>query len=116
MRLLNTRGGRGSFTGTVTYKNAAKSRAAALEQGVERLMVETDCPYLAPEPLRGKVCEPAFVAHTLAALARLFSVPEADLPGRPRATRSGFSPPRHFSPKMQPCVFRYSRDSPQFRV
>jgi TatD DNase family protein len=42
-------------------------------------MVETDCPYLAPEPLRGRVCEPAFVAHTLAALARLFSIPEAEL-------------------------------------
>jgi len=79
MRLLNARGARGSFTGTVTYKNAAKTRAAALEQGVERLMVETDCPYLAPEPLRGKVCEPAHVAHTLAALARLFSIPEAEL-------------------------------------
>jgi len=79
IRLLNARGGRGSFTGTVTYKNAAKTRAAALEQGMERLMVETDCPYLAPEPLRGKVCEPAHVAHTLAALARLLSMPEAEL-------------------------------------
>ena len=56
------RGGRASFTGIVTYKNAPNVQKALLEQGLDRLMIETDCPYLTPEPHRGKANEPAFVA------------------------------------------------------
>lgn len=58
-----------SFAGNVTYKNAYDLRAAARGVSVERLLVETDCPYLAPQPVRGKTNEPAFVVHTVAALA-----------------------------------------------
>jgi TatD DNase family protein len=69
MRMLRARGGRGSFTGIVTYRNAADVRAALAEQGAGVLMVETDAPYLAPEPHRGKRCEPAHVRLTAEACA-----------------------------------------------
>jgi TatD DNase family protein len=58
---INARGGRASFTGIVTYKKADSVRAALASQGLENLMLETDCPYLAPEPHRGKSNEPAFL-------------------------------------------------------
>lgn len=82
MAELNSRGGRGSFTGIVTYKNAQNVRDAALSQGLDRLMVETDAPYLAPVPHRGKVNEPAYVIHTATALAELFGVPLEQLARR----------------------------------
>ncbi len=71
---LVRRGGRGSFTGILTYKNAPDVRAAAKAQGLERCMIETDAPYLAPEPRRGEPNEPAFLRHTAAAAADLFGV------------------------------------------
>ncbi|MDR1011112.1 MAG: TatD family hydrolase [Opitutaceae bacterium] len=75
MRELARRGGRGSFTGVLTYKNAATVREAAIEQGLSRFMVETDAPYLTPEPHRGKPNEPAFVRHTAEyAAAKVFGV------------------------------------------
>jgi len=74
MREVNWRGGRGSFTGIATYKSAENVRQAALEQGLDRLMVETDAPYLSPEPHRGKRNEPAFLAQTAAVLARTFAL------------------------------------------
>jgi TatD DNase family protein len=58
-----------SFAGNVTYKNAADLRASAREVSAERLLVETDCPYLSPQPVRGQTNEPAYVVHTVAALA-----------------------------------------------
>lgn len=58
------RGARASFTGIVTYKSAENVREAARAHGVDRLMVETDCPYLAPIPHRGRENEPAYVRHT----------------------------------------------------
>jgi TatD DNase family protein len=61
---LTRRGGCGSFTGILTYKNAAAVRTAARAQGLGRFMVETDAPYLTPLPHRGKSNEPAFVRHT----------------------------------------------------
>jgi TatD DNase family protein len=60
-----------AFNGVLTFKNASEVRKAALLAPAERLLVETDSPYLAPVPLRGRRCEPAYVAHTLAALADL---------------------------------------------
>jgi TatD DNase family protein len=60
-----------SFAGNVTYKNAYDLRAAARRVPVDRLLAETDSPYLAPQPVRGKRNEPAFVVHTYAALAEL---------------------------------------------
>jgi TatD DNase family protein len=58
-----------SFAGNVTYKNAEDLRAAAEAVPAELVLAETDCPYLSPQPVRGKTNEPAFVVHTLAALA-----------------------------------------------
>jgi TatD DNase family protein len=71
---LNGRGGFGSFTGVITYKNAESVRAAALAQGLERLMIETDAPYLSPLPHRGKPNEPAYLRHTAEFCAGLFGV------------------------------------------
>ena len=58
-----------SFAGNVTYPKARDLRDAAAQVPVERLLAETDCPYLAPQPVRGRENEPAFVAHTIAMLA-----------------------------------------------
>lgn len=60
-----------SFAGMVTYKTADDLRSVAKSVPANRLLVETDCPYLAPVPVRGKRNEPGFVAHTAAALAAL---------------------------------------------
>lgn len=59
-----------SFAGMVTYKNAQQLRAVAAQMPFDRLLVETDCPYLAPVPVRGQRNEPAFVRHTAECLAR----------------------------------------------
>jgi TatD DNase family protein len=64
MAELSRRGGFGSFTGVLTYKNAGAVRAAAKSQGLARFMVETDAPYLTPVPHRGQPNEPAFLRHT----------------------------------------------------
>ncbi|MDX6413648.1 MAG: TatD DNase family protein [Gaiellaceae bacterium] len=58
-----------SFAGNATYKNAEDLRAAARAVPADRILAETDCPYLAPQPVRGKTNEPAYVMHTVAALA-----------------------------------------------
>ncbi|MBC8036824.1 MAG: TatD family hydrolase [Rhizobiales bacterium] len=63
-----------SFSGIVTYKNAGDLRAVAAEVPMDRLLVETDAPYLAPVPFRGKTNEPAFVVKTLEALAAVKGV------------------------------------------
>jgi TatD DNase family protein len=57
-----------SFAGNVTYPNAYDLRAAARAVPAERLLVETDSPYLSPQPRRGRPNEPANVVHTVAAL------------------------------------------------
>lgn len=59
-----------SFSGIVTFKKADALRAVARAMPLDRLLVETDAPYLAPTPRRGKRNEPAFVAHTAAEVAR----------------------------------------------
>jgi TatD DNase family protein len=74
MNELVRRGGCGSFTGIITYPKADAVRAAARAQGIARLMIETDAPYLAPVPHRGKPNEPAFVRHTAECCAQLFGV------------------------------------------
>jgi TatD DNase family protein len=60
-----------SLPGTVTYKNAAHAQDVASRIPLDRLMVETDCPYLTPVPLRGKRNEPLYVRHTVEKIARL---------------------------------------------
>ena len=59
-----------SFAGNVTYPNASELRLAATQVPADRILAETDTPYLAPQPRRGRPNEPANVVHTLAALAR----------------------------------------------
>ncbi len=59
-----------SFSGIVTYKNAQPIRDAVRRVPLDRILIETDCPYLAPVPCRGKRNEPAFVVHTAATVAR----------------------------------------------
>ncbi len=67
-----------SLSGIVTFKNAKDLQAIAAEVPEDRLLVETDAPFLAPVPNRGKVCEPAFVADTARFVAELRGVsPEA---------------------------------------
>jgi TatD DNase family protein len=68
-----------SFAGNVTYPKAAELRAAALRVPAERLLVETDAPYLAPQPVRGKPNQPANVIDTAQALAVERRVPYAEL-------------------------------------
>ena len=58
-----------SFAGNVTYPKADDLRAAAMRVPADRLLAETDSPYLSPQPVRGKRNEPAHVVHTVAALA-----------------------------------------------
>jgi len=63
-----------SFAGPLTYKNAADLRAIAPHVPLERLLVETDCPYLAPAGKRGQRNEPAFIRETAACLADLHNL------------------------------------------
>jgi len=64
-------GGMISFSGMLTFKRSDELRTLAREVPADRLLVETDAPYLAPEPHRGQRCEPAMVARTAARLAEL---------------------------------------------
>lgn len=82
MAELVKRGGFGSFTGIITYKTADNVRAAALAQGLDRLMIETDAPYLTPMPHRGKPNEPAYLRHTAEFCAGLFQVSLDELAAR----------------------------------
>lgn len=60
-----------SFAGPVTYKNAKKTQEVAAKIPLDRILVETDCPYLTPEPLRGKQNEPANVLYVAEKIAQL---------------------------------------------
>jgi TatD DNase family protein len=68
-----------SISGIVTFKNAQDLQATAKAIPQERLLVETDSPFLAPVPNRGKTCEPAFVADTAAFLSDLRDEPLDEL-------------------------------------
>ncbi len=68
-----------SISGIVTFKNAEDLRVTVRELPLERLLVETDSPYLAPIPKRGKSCEPSYVLHTAQFVADLKGVPLAEL-------------------------------------
>lgn len=63
-----------SISGIITFKNAETLRETVRALPIERLLVETDSPYLAPVPMRGKPCEPAYVAYTAAKVAELKGV------------------------------------------
>jgi TatD DNase family protein len=78
-KLVLDRGYYVSFTGVVTFKNAQKTRDAAKIVPLDRLMVETDCPYMSPEPVRSqRPNEPALMVHTAGVLAELKGVKMED--------------------------------------
>src|SRR5260221_6984312 len=60
-----------SFSGILTFKNADAIRDAARFAPADRILVETDSPFLAPVPVRGKRCEPAYIVHTARYLAEI---------------------------------------------
>lgn len=72
-------GGYISFSGILTFKNSPEIREIARNVPRDRLLVETDAPYLAPMPHRGKRNEPSFVCHTAAVLAETIGVSEAEI-------------------------------------
>ncbi|MBV9645899.1 MAG: TatD family hydrolase [Candidatus Eremiobacteraeota bacterium] len=65
--------------GIVTFKNARALQEAVGGAGLGRIVLETDCPYLAPVPQRGRRNEPAYIVHTLETVARLLGAPPADV-------------------------------------
>jgi TatD DNase family protein len=67
-----------SLSGVVTFKSAVNIREAAAWAPLDRLLVETDCPFLAPVPLRGKRNEPAYVTHTAQVVASLRGIDYED--------------------------------------
>jgi TatD DNase family protein len=68
-----------SFSGIVTFKNAQSVQASARQVRLDRLLIETDCPFLAPVPHRGKRNEPSYVQYVADALAKLRNVPLATI-------------------------------------
>jgi TatD DNase family protein len=72
-------GGYVSFSGILTFKNSTELRAIAADVPRDRLLVETDAPYLAPIPFRGKRNEPSFVVQTARVLAETIGVSEAEI-------------------------------------
>jgi TatD DNase family protein len=69
-----------SVSGIATFKAAQEVRAVIADMPMDRIIVETDCPYLAPTPFRGRRNEPAYIAHVLAKLAEIrgWSLAEAE--------------------------------------
>jgi TatD DNase family protein len=80
-------GGYVSFSGILTFPKSQDIRDVARDLPADRLLVETDAPYLAPVPFRGKRCEPAMVAHTAKVLAE---VRELDIRAIEELTTSNF--------------------------
>jgi TatD DNase family protein len=68
-----------SFSGILTFRNAAELRDVARRVPLERCLIETDSPYLAPVPHRGKSNQPAWVSHVAAALAELKGLDVAEV-------------------------------------
>lgn len=76
-----------SFSGVITFKKSEALRDIARDVPLDRLLVETDAPFLAPDPFRGKANEPSYVVHTAATLADIKGVTLADIS---RATTDNF--------------------------
>ena len=105
-----------SFTGVVTFKKSDALRDIANSVPLDRLLVETDAPFLAPEPYRGKTNEPAYVVHTAAALAKARGISADELAAattenffrlfgkvpRPAARGRPGAPPPHELPRDDP--------------
>ena len=77
-----------AFGGALTFKNARKTLEAAQAVPMERLLIETDCPYMTPVPFRGKRNEPAYVRYVAQRLAEVKNVDEAEIA---RRMQNGFS-------------------------
>ncbi len=77
-RELVRRGWYISFSGTLTFKNANRVREAALAVPRDRLLIETDAPYLAPHPMRGRLNHSGLLTHTVATLAELWGCEEQE--------------------------------------
>ena len=71
MRRIVALGSLVSFTGILTFKNGQNIRDALAATPLDQFMLETDCPYLAPMPYRGKRCEPAYVKETAEVAAQV---------------------------------------------
>jgi TatD DNase family protein len=74
-----------SFSGIVTFRNAEALRQVAARVPWERMLIETDSPYLAPVPMRGRTNEPSFVRHVAAAIAQIRGVEPAEVARRTSA-------------------------------
>ncbi len=92
MRRVLALGSLVSFTGVVTFKNAAGVRETLAATPLDQLMLETDSPFLAPVPYRGKRCEPAYVRETADAVARAKGCTLDDLSRVTAQTARGFFP------------------------
>lgn len=79
-----------SFTGIVTFKNGRNVRDLAAQLPLDSFMVETDCPYLAPAPFRGKRCEPAHTRIVAETIAAARGIPLEELAAATTATAEGF--------------------------
>ena len=79
-----------SFTGIITFKNAAIAQASATQAPVGSFMVETDCPYLAPVPFRGKRCEPAHTRLVAEKMAQLRGVSIEEIADQTTRTANSF--------------------------
>ena len=79
LEVATSRGYYVSFAGNVTYPKAEDLREAARRVDPDRILAETDTPYLAPQPVRGRPNEPAYVVHTVAALAAARGEDEQEL-------------------------------------
>ena len=87
-----------SFSGIVTFKSSLAVQEVARWAPLDRILVETDSPYLAPVPMRGKPCEPAYVVHTARRVAELRGIPfealaDATTANAQRAFRRSFTLP-----------------------
>lgn len=81
-----------SFTGILTFKNGVTVRETLAATPADRFMLETDCPYLAPVPYRGKRCEPAYVREIAAVAAEVRGLPLVELGALTCATARRFFP------------------------
>ncbi|MBN2057834.1 MAG: TatD family hydrolase [Candidatus Saganbacteria bacterium] len=79
-----------SFTGTVTFKKAEAVRQAVQQIPIERIMIETDCPFLAPQVYRGKRNEPAYVVEVAAKIAEVKGLSLEDVAARTTANARNF--------------------------
>ena len=68
-----------SFTGVLTFKNAKKAVASCAAVPIERLMLETDCPYMAPVPHRGERCDSSMILHTAEKIAEIKGITVEDV-------------------------------------